>query len=232
MNLVMFDMDGTLTDSSALDSNCYVHAIEQALGLDDISTDWESYPHASSSCCLEEIVRRARGHAPTAAESRAVQACMIDLMDKLDRRNGRGTAEIPGAAACLLALQAAGHAVAIASGDWEATARHKLTTARIPFESLPAAFCEVSHARTDIMRAALARAAAHHNGARFERIVYIGDGIWDVRACRELAWPLVGIGHGAHASRLRALGASHVLSNYTQLDAFMAALDTALVPAG
>ena len=34
MNLVMFDMDGTLTDTFSLDANCYVIAIEQALGLD------------------------------------------------------------------------------------------------------------------------------------------------------------------------------------------------------
>ncbi len=73
MNLVMCDMDGTLPDSFALDENCYVLAIEQALGLNAVVTDWESYPHASSSYCLGEIVRRTRGHAPTAAESRAVQ---------------------------------------------------------------------------------------------------------------------------------------------------------------
>ena len=226
----MFDMDGTLTDSAALDTNCYVRAIERTLGLDNVRTDWESYPHASSSCCLEEIVHRARGHAPTAAESKAVQDCMIQLMDDLHVRQGRGTTEIPGAAACLLALQSTGHAIAIASGDWEATARHKLTTARIPFEKLPSAFCEVSHARTDIMRAALDRAVAHHGGVQFERITYVGDGVWDVRACRELGWPLVGVGHGPHAARLRKLGASHVIPDYAQLDHFLTALTEAQVP--
>ena len=230
MNLVMFDMDGTLTDSFALDENCYVLAIEQALGLTSVVTEWESYVHASSSYCLEEIVRRARGHAPTAAESRAEQERMIALMDDLHRRHGRGTGEIPGAAACVEALQAAGYAVAIASGDWEATARHKLTTARIPFESLPAAFCEASHVRTEIMRASLARATAHHGGAGFARVVYIGDAAWDVRACREIGWPLVGIGRGAHAARMRLLGASHVLPDYTDHAAFLHALAETTVP--
>ena len=230
MNLVMFDMDGTLTDSFALDANCYVLAIEQALGLTSVVTDWESYVHASSSYCLEQIVRTARGHAPTAAESRAVQQRMIELMDELHVHRGRGTGEIPGAAACVEALQAAGYAVAIASGDWEATARHKLTTARIPFESLPAAFCEASHVRTEIMRASLARASARHGGIAFERIVYIGDGTWDVKACREIRWPLVGIGQGAHANRLRTLGTSHVLPDFTDRAAFLRALDETTVP--
>jgi phosphoglycolate phosphatase-like HAD superfamily hydrolase len=230
MNLVMFDMDGTLTDSFALDANCYVLAIEQALGLTSVVTDWESYAHASSSYCLEQIVRTARGHAPTAAESRAVQQRMIELMSDLHASHGRGTGEIPGAAACVEALQAAGYAVSIATGDWESTARHKLTNARIPFEALPAAFCEVSHVRTDIMRASLARASAHHGGIEFERIVYIGDGAWDVKACREIRWPLVGIGQGNHATRLKSLGTSHVLPDFTDHAAFLRALDETTVP--
>jgi len=230
MQLVMFDMDGTLTDTFSLDENCYVLAIEQALGLTAVVTDWESYPHASSSYCLEAIVSRARGHAPTPAESRAVQQRMIKLMEDLYVAKGRATTEIPGAAACLRALQDAGCAVAIASGDWQSTAHHKLRTARIPFESLPAAFCDASHVRTEIMRAALSRASAHHGGANFDRVVYIGDGAWDVRACRELAWPLVGVGRGAHGERLRRLGATQVVPDYVNHGEFLSALDRAGIP--
>ena len=232
MNLVMFDMDGTLTDTVVLDDNCYVRAVEQALGMQDIVTDWDSYPHASSSGCLYEIAKRARGHGPTSAESEAVQNRLLALMDELAERHNKRTREIPGAAACVQAVLDAGQAVAIASGDWEITARHKLTSARIPFERLPSAYCDVSHVRTEIMQTALVRARAHYGRMEFDRIVYVGDGAWDVKACRELAWPLVGIGRDAHARRLLGLGVSHVLPHYQQLDTFMAALAAALVPAG
>lgn len=230
MKLVMFDMDGTLTDSFSLDENCYVLAIEQALGLPRVVTEWETYTHTSASYCLQEIVRRTRGSLPTAAESRAVQARMIEIMAEATRLRGRCTEEIPGAAACLRSLREAGYAVAIASGDWEATARHKLTTAKIPFESLPSAFCDVAHPRTEIMLTALARAEQHYGCPRFERIVYFGDAIWDIRACRELGWPLVAIGTGSHATRLHSLGVSHVLPDYRSMPEVLAAIATATAP--
>jgi len=230
MKLVMFDMDGTLTDAFAIEENCYVLAIEQALGLPGVKTEWETYTHTTASFCLDEIVRCARGIPPTAAESRAVQARMVALMAGITARTGRHTREIPGAAVCVRALQQRGYAVAIASGDWEATAHHKFRTAGIPFEGLPAAFCDVAHPRTDIMRAALARAAAHHGRERFERITYVGDAAWDVRACRELGWPLVGVGTDAFAARLPALGVTHVVPHYLDLEAFLTAVEQAQPP--
>jgi phosphoglycolate phosphatase-like HAD superfamily hydrolase len=230
MKLVMFDMDGTLTDGFAIEENCYVLAIEQALNLPGVKTEWATYTHTTASFCLEEIVRRARGHPPTPAESRAVQARMVGLMADITQRTGRCTREIPGAAACIRELQRRGYAIAIASGDWEATARHKFSTAGIPFDGLPAAFCDVAHPRTDIMRAALARAAAHHGRERFDRITYVGDAAWDVRACRELGWPLVGVVAGEFSAQLPALGVTRTVPHYLDLDAFLAALESAEVP--
>ena len=230
MKLVMFDMDGTLTDAFAIEENCYVLAIEQALKIPDVRIEWESYPHTSSTYCLDTVVQKALGRQPTAGEARAVQQRMIEIMDEVTARHGRRTQEVPGAAAAVRELLRLDYAVAIASGDWEATARHKLTAASIPFENLPSAYSDVAHARTDIMLAALARAAKHHGRAGFERIVYIGDAAWDVRACRELNWPLIAIGEGAHAARLDALGATTVLPNYLDLPGFLSALEQATPP--
>src|SRR5512139_1292673 len=62
MKLVMFDMDGTLTDAFAIEQNCYVLAIEQALNLPGVKTEWDTYPHTTASFCLEGIARRAGAH--------------------------------------------------------------------------------------------------------------------------------------------------------------------------
>ena len=110
------------------------------------------------------------------------------------------------------------------------TARHKLSSAGIPFEGLPMAFCDCAHPRVEIMRTALERAANHYGCPRFERIVYVGDAAWDVRACRELGWPLVGVGREREAARLSALGVSEVIASYEPFVSFLAALERATVP--
>lgn len=230
MKLVMFDMDGTLTDAFAIEENCYVRAIQDALGIPDVRIDWHSYPHTSSTYCLDTVMQQARGRLPTPDEARAVQARVIEIMDETTRRHGRRTREVPGAAAAVRELLRLGYGVAIASGDWEATARHKLASGGIPFENLPAAYSDVAYARTDIMRAALARAAAHYRCASFERIVYIGDAAWDVQACRELGWPLVVVSQSADATRFLSLGVSHIIPHYLEITGFLTAIEQASNP--
>jgi uncharacterized protein YbjT (DUF2867 family) len=41
---------------------------------------------------------------------------------------------------------------------------------------------------------------------------------------------LVGIARGESAQKLRTLGASHVVADYRNMDAFLAALETAVAP--
>jgi phosphoglycolate phosphatase-like HAD superfamily hydrolase len=230
MKLVMFDMDGTLTDAFAIEENCYVRSIQDALGIPDVRIDWHSYPHTSSTYCLDTVVQQSLGRLPTPEEAQAVQARMIEIMDEATRRHGRRTREVPGAAAAVRELLRLGYGVAIASGDWEATARHKLASGGIPYENLPAAYSDVAYARTDIMQAALARAATHYGCSRFERIVYVGDAAWDIRACRELNWPLIVVGQGADAARFQAEGVSHVIPHYLEIANFLAAIEQASSP--
>lgn len=211
MQLVMFDVDGTLTDTFASDETGFARAIRDVLGIADVNTDWSSYPQVTSGGVLDEIARAKLGRAVSPEESRAVQHRLVELLDGQIK-------EIAGAAAFLGTLRDANCGVAIASGDWEYTARHKLATARVPIDGLPAAFCDRGASRTAIMRRSLQLALAHHHCDRFEAITYIGDGIWDVRAARELGWKFIGIGSGERATALISAGARRVFSDYRSGD--------------
>jgi phosphoglycolate phosphatase-like HAD superfamily hydrolase len=224
MKLVMFDIDGTLTDTQAADADAFVEAVQETLGIAEVDTDWASYPHVTSEGVLDEIVRRALGRPVAPAESQTVQRRFVGMLARKTLR------EIPGAAVFLRRLAAAGYAVSLASGDWELSARHKLAVASIPADGLPVAFCDSATARADIMRLSLRRALRHHQCDGFEQIVYVGDGSWDVRASRELGWGFVGIENGNPPSRLRALGAERVFPDFRQADAILLALAAARPP--
>src|SRR5882724_13716958 len=55
MKLVMFDIDGTLTQTFQADEACFVQALREVFGFTGINTDWACYPHCSYSGILEAL---------------------------------------------------------------------------------------------------------------------------------------------------------------------------------
>jgi beta-phosphoglucomutase-like phosphatase (HAD superfamily) len=55
MHLVMFDIDGTLTETMKVDEECFVRSFKDVFGFADIDTDWSHYPRTTDS-------RRAHAH--------------------------------------------------------------------------------------------------------------------------------------------------------------------------
>src|SRR5206468_6814134 len=59
------------------------------------------------------------------------------------------------------------------------------------------------------------------DGESFACTVYVGDGVWDARACRSVGIPLIGIGTGSRATRLSAEGAVCVFPDFSDADIFL-----------
>ena len=62
--------------------------------------------------------------------------------------------------------------------------------------------------------------AADRYGESFARTVYVGDGVWDARACLSVGIPFIGIGTGSRATRLSAEGAVRVFPDFSDADIF------------
>ena len=124
----------------------------------------------------------------------------------------------------------AGWALALATGCWRASAELKLDLAGIQRQRQPLATCDQHQRREDIMRNALEQALEAYAVSRFDKIVYVGDGIWDARGSSQLGFSFVGIEHENHHKKLGGEGASHILPDYRDLDRFLEALHQARVP--
>ncbi|MCC5668027.1 HAD family hydrolase [Nostoc sp. CHAB 5784] len=58
MKLVMFDIDGTLTESNSLDDESYLQALHEVFGFSEILSDWTSYTHVTDACILNSVDRK------------------------------------------------------------------------------------------------------------------------------------------------------------------------------
>ena len=193
MQLVMFDIDGTLVDSAGFDTELYVEAVRNVLNV-DIDSDWNQYEHVSDSGILEQVLREARPATEHATLAARVQERFVALVGEYLRRAPGAIREIAGAKRLIeRLLQLPNVRVGIATGGWEPTAKLKLAHVGIEIERIGFASSTDARARTDIMRLAAQRAL---HGATYARATYFGDGAWDQRASAELGYDFVGVGDG------------------------------------
>jgi phosphoglycolate phosphatase-like HAD superfamily hydrolase len=223
MQLVMFDIDGTLTESNALDDESYLQALSEVLGFSEVSNDWASYTHVTDACILREVCQRKLGRVPSLAEVEAFQKRFLTLLAE-GAAASDGIKPIPGALKMLSwLLESANHAIAYAGGGWTTSALFKLQSARLPIQNIPYAFSDDDESREGIMAIALTRAENHY-GQSFQNIVYIGDGLWDIHSAQTSGYAFIGIASGNQAEKLFSAGATHVLPNYNDFERFLAAL--------
>ncbi|MCD6048812.1 MAG: hypothetical protein K0Q55_215 [Verrucomicrobia bacterium] len=223
MSLIIFDIDGTLTQSVQADDICFVRALAEVWDFHGIDTDWSKYQHVTDAGLLHELHETRKGRSPSLAELHAFRDHFLTLLSQMLAENP--VAPIPGAPELLNHLPLhTPYRVALATGAWGDSARLKMASAGMRFEDHPAASSDDAHDRESIMQISRQRATERF-GAR-EQVIYIGDGVWDARACRALGWPFLGIGSGARATRLQAEGAVAVLPDLSDQARFLEVLHT------
>ncbi|HOO78137.1 MAG TPA: haloacid dehalogenase-like hydrolase [bacterium] len=233
MNLAIFDVDGTLTKTLDVDAECFVEAFAQEFGITGFSTDWGSYQHYTDSGIADQIYAEATGAGLDAeAHQRLINRFML-LLSSRANDEPELFGEVDGAGETLERLKAEGAwKIAICTGCWLESARYKLQKAGIDPGGIPLATADDSMVRSRIFRMALKRSRQCYRVRHFDRVVYVGDGVWDVAMTRELDHPFIGIGRGDRADRLRGLGAGVVFPDLSDYPAFRRALEEATVPGG
>lgn len=225
-NLVIFDIDGTLTKTTQVDDQCFVQSFVDELGIADLDTNWSRYPTVCDSGITQHIFRTHLGRMPSATELARLQRRFVSLLEHAYEREPQLFVEVPGAGVALQSLrQQPDWAVAIATGGWQASALFKLSKAGIAVDGLPAAFADHGVTKEVILAATLVMARHTYQQQHFPRIVYIGDGVWDIRTARQLNLDFVGVASGEHETALRAEGARAIIQDFTEYDQFRQMLE-------
>jgi len=193
-----------------IDEECFVRSLAEIHGFIGVETDWSRYKHTTDSGIFYEIHLARTGRLPSDAEVSHFQRHFIALLKQASHTST--FAPITGARQMLADLSASTrYRVSIATGGWRDSARLKMASAGMCFDDHPAASADDAHDRESIMKISIQRAIERH-GASFSKTVYVGDGVWDARACRTLGIPFIGIGSGERAAlRLLTIGDRTVL---------------------
>lgn len=223
MHLVIFDIDGTLTETMKVDEECFVRSLDDVCGFRDVDTDWLRYKHATDSGIFHEIHEARTGRPPSAVEVSRFRQHFVALLSQAS--SGSAIAPIPGAPQLLAGLAgSAEHPVSLATGGWRDSARLKMASAGMCFDDHPAASADDALDRESIMKLSIQRAVERYGGP-FACTVYVGDAVWDARACRVLGIPFIGRGSGVRAARLASEGAIRVFQDFSDKDLFLESLD-------
>lgn len=218
MHLVIFDIDGTLTDSAQIDADCFSAALQEEIGC-SVNTDWSLYRHATHPGIARELLFQ---HVPSSErEVRLIriQSRSLDLLCSRLSTDPSSCRQIPGANLLLEALNCRPEtALALATGGWWPIAVLKLQTAGIATEHLPFASGDDADSREVILRIAYERACYANKRNSFDSVTCCGDGVWDLHAARNLSFRFVGIGKGLQAQRLLAAGATVILPDFTNIE--------------
>jgi len=228
MNLAVFDVDGTLAQTSGVDDDCWIRAVRMAWGVEGIDTDWSRYRHSTDEGIAAEIMETHRGRPATRQDLDELRDCFASLIEREAHEHPDQFTATAGAASALRSLPERGWSVAIATGGWRRTALIKLRTAGLDVDGVPAAFADDAWPREEIIGLAAERAskAVSHEAKAMGRIVYVGDGVWDVTAARSRGYGFVGVAVEPRAGLLRRAGASTVLADLADFERVIDAIES------
>ena len=219
MHLVIFDIDGTLTETMKVDEECFVRSFKDVFGFADIDTDWSHYPRPTDSGIFHDVFTSRIGRSPAAQEVSRFRQHFLQLLAAASSHSP--FAPVAGADRLLSRLaQGGSHRVSLATGGWRDSARLKMASAGMCFDDHPAASADDALDRESIIALSKRRAAERY-GESFACTVYVGDGVWDARACSSIGIPFIGIGAGSRATRLSTEGAVCVFPDFSDADMFL-----------
>ncbi|TCP69500.1 HAD family hydrolase [Baia soyae] len=208
--LFVFDIDGTLTESNDLHQRVYLESLT-AFGYAEINPDWGGYQHYTDSHIFYENGRYNQMQV-TSSDLARFEHQFYQIY--LEYRKHSEIHEIPGAGDFLRHLSAEGVPFCFATGSLRSAAEDKLAIFS-DVDCVPVlATASEGVTREEIVGSAIEKAKHTYHVSHFERIVSIGDGVWDYRTARNLHLQFVGVAQGEQRKQLISVGAEHIIPHF------------------
>jgi phosphoglycolate phosphatase-like HAD superfamily hydrolase len=228
-NIAIFDIDGTLALSLEADDTIIVNSLAKAFDIQSIDDNWGSYTTSTDSGIIPEILTNAFGRPSTKQEYQTWKATYVELLTQENERRSDWCKPMPGAQDLINELRANDDwCCAMATGSIGESALIKLGSTGLELERVPFSNANNGYKRTDIIKHALEQTKIQQGVDEFQRIVYVGDGLWDLRAAKSMGICHLGRQTGDYSRKLYEAGARHVVNDFTNTEMIMGLLNTAV----
>ena len=196
--LIVFDIDGTLTNSQMEHHAAYLASFDQ-LGFKKLNEDFGSYQHYTDSGIFAEAYFNEYGKKPSKQDIKNFE--QLHLEQFKDVLQISKLTEIAGAKEFLQDLEDSEWAISFATGSFLPSAIVKLDECNIPYKHEVLATASDNFSREKIVLSAIKKASDYYR-SDFNKILAFGDGLWDYKTAKGLGLELIGIGYGKNAEIL------------------------------
>ncbi|MET0801289.1 MAG: HAD family hydrolase [Actinomycetota bacterium] len=216
--VVLFDVDGTLIDTGGAGGRSWSHAFRDAFNVDGDIRKF-SEVGMTDPVVARETFRGTLGREATTDEViRLMMRYVLRLPIEVD--SSPGYRVMPGVEDLLAGLVEADTLLGLVTGNIEGAAHIKISRARLGRFFLFGGYGSDSSVRSDLTRAAIARAGAL-SGREIDpsEVMVVGDTPRDIEAAHGAGAIAVGVATGEFSvDQLRDGGADHVLRSFADDD--------------
>jgi phosphoglycolate phosphatase-like HAD superfamily hydrolase len=222
-NLIVFDIDDTLTKSEFQHQLAYVNTMKH-FGITEINTHWKTYKHHTDSYILSENYEVNLKRDFTFSFIPDFETKMTEELLKLKQ-----TEEIVGARAIVdFFMNETNYAITFATGSLLQPALVKLKQAGIAHNKDLVVSSNTIFEREGIVTEAITRAKQIYNVETFDSIISIGDGLWDLATARNLEVHFIGIG-SKNSEDFKSNNCKVIIDDWTDFDLKAAELELGIV---
>ena len=217
---MIFDIDGTLTNTKKVEDKCFMKAFEQTFEIDIWSQKWEKLKNVTDWGITEEIIYREWNRKPKKDEYELIISNFITNLKTEIIKDKSQFEEVSGAKDFFYGLKEMEEfKLGIATGSWGKSAELKLQTIGIELDGICFSNSDYHKSREAITQDVIDQLTKQTKGLP-EQIIYFGDGEWDYKTCQNIGIEFIGIDI-ENDGKLNRLGAKTVFKDYTNREQIM-----------
>ena len=230
MNLVIFDVDGTLTTTSSMDEEILATSLRSMnIIVDDI--DFSDFEVVTDIGVFHQLFRENFDREPTSEETLKFKKTFKQNLKKMFKKRLDEFEPLDGVQELLHSLRKKDDWIYVfTTGGWKFDAKFKLEASGFYTKDFLILSSSNGFSREDILTKAIAKARKKAGVKKFDRIVYLGDSAWDLKAAAKLKIPFVGVEGEGNKEKRDALGDFFVLREYPGFKKFAKIYGAARVP--